>query len=422
MAKAVLHNKHIYVYADWQELEGARFMGTLNVESGRGRETFSFSYDPDWITSASALLLDPDLIYFAGPQYPVDEKINFGLFTDSSPDRWGRVLMQRREAFLARQDGRRARTLMESDYLLGVHDLHRMGALRFKLEPDGPFLDNNDEMAAPPITFLRTLEEASLQLERDDAADDPEFSQWLNLLMSPGSSLGGARPKASIIDLAGQLWIAKFPSRNDGHDIGGWEQVVNTLGKRAGLNIAESVAHRYSHRHHTFLSKRFDRTGPVRIHFASAMTLLGKTDGAGAQTNVSYLDLAEFIVQHGASPNEDLEELWRRIVFYISVSNADDHLRNHGFLLTARGWRLSPAYDVNPAANAAGLSLNISRYNNELDIELAREVAGLFRVSATRREEIIARVNEAVSHWGEVAAEVGISRRDTELMRNCFIF
>jgi serine/threonine-protein kinase HipA len=361
-------------------------------------------------------------MYFAGPQYPVDEKTNFGLFTDSSPDRWGRVLMQRREALLARQEERRARALMESDYLMGVHDLHRMGAIRFKLEPDGPFLDNNDDMAAPPVTFLRTLEEASLQLEREDAADDPQFSQWLNLLMSPGSSLGGARPKASIIDPDAQLWIAKFPSSNDNHDIGGWEQVVNTLGVRAGLNIAESAAYRYSHRHHTFLSKRFDRLGPVRKHFASAMTLLGKTDGAGTQTDVSYLDLAEFIVQHGASPNEDLEELWRRIVFYTSVNNSDDHLRNHGFLLTSRGWRLSPAYDVNPVPNATGLSLNISRYNNELDIELVREVADRFRVSASRREEIIARVSEAVSHWAEVAADVGIPRRDTELMRNCFLF
>jgi serine/threonine-protein kinase HipA len=422
MGKATQHNKQIYVYADWQELYGPRPMGILNAESGRGRETFSFSYDPEWITGAPALLLDPDLMYFAGPQYPVDEKTNFGLFTDSSPDRWGRVLMQRREALLARQEERRARALMESDYLMGVHDLHRMGAIRFKLEPDGPFLDNNDDMAAPPVTFLRTLEEASLQLEREDAADDPQFSQWLNLLMSPGSSLGGARPKASIIDPDAQLWIAKFPSSNDNHDIGGWEQVVNTLGVRAGLNIAESAAYRYSHRHHTFLSKRFDRLGPVRKHFASAMTLLGKTDGAGTQTDVSYLDLAEFIVQHGASPNEDLEELWRRIVFYTSVNNSDDHLRNHGFLLTSRGWRLSPAYDVNPVPNATGLSLNISRYNNELDIELVREVADRFRVSASRREEIIARVSEAVSHWAEVAADVGIPRRDTELMRNCFLF
>ncbi|MFD2886303.1 type II toxin-antitoxin system HipA family toxin [Chitinophaga cymbidii] len=421
MAKAVLHNKQIYVYADWQELGTPRFMGTLTVESGRGRETFSFSYDQDWMVSASALLLDPDLMYFTGPQYPVNEKTNFGLFTDSSPDRWGRVLMQRREALKARQEERRARALMESDYLMGVHDLHRMGALRFKLAPDGPFLDNNHEMAAPPITFLRTLEEASLQLERDDAADAPEFSQWLNLIMSPGSSLGGTRPKASIIDTAGQLWIAKFPSRNDDHDIGGWEHVVNTLGAQAGLNIAESAAHRYTHRHHTFLSRRFDRVGPVRTHFASAMTLLGQTDGAGAQANVSYLDLAEFIVQHGAAPNDDLEELWRRIVFYTSVSNSDDHLRNHGFLLTPRGWRLSPAYDVNPVSNATGLSLNISRYNNELDIELVREVAERFRVSPDRREEIITQVSDAVGHWAEVAADVGIPRRDMELMRSCFL-
>ncbi|WP_295119678.1 type II toxin-antitoxin system HipA family toxin [uncultured Chitinophaga sp.] len=416
MAKNVAQNKLIYVYADWLELKGERLMGILKIESGRGRETFSFTYDSNWLLSPPALLLDPDLHLFTGPQYLNYEKLNFGLFTDSSPDRWGRVLMQRREAHLARGEERRPKTLLESDYLMGVHDLYRMGALRFKLDINGPFLDNRDAMAAPPLTSLRTLEEASLALEREDATEDPAFTQWLNLLMSPGSSLGGARPKASIVDTDGHLWIAKFPSRNDTHDVGGWEQVVNILGTRVGLDIAVSEARRYSHQHHTFLSKRFDRTSQGRFHFASAMTLLGKTDGATA----SYLDLAEFIVQYGATPTRDMEELWRRIVFYVNVSNTDDHLRNHGFLLTDRGWKLSPAYDINPVPNTYGSSLNISEHSNDHDIDLVREVADRFRIKAITREQIISHTVEVVSHWADVAREIGMPRRDMELMRNCF--
>ncbi|WP_343703910.1 HipA domain-containing protein [Chitinophaga sp.] len=419
MAKVALQ-KEIFVYADWLELNGAQLMGVLTVGSGRGRETFSFSYNPVWLEGAPALLLDPDLMLYPGPQYVRDEKPNFGLFTDSSPDRWGRVLMERREAYNARQEGRRARALMESDYLLGVHDLYRMGALRFKLDPDGPFLNDNTAMAAPPMTSLRTLEEASLALERDDAAEDPAFSQWLNMLMSPGSSLGGARPKASVVDPQGHLWIAKFPSGRDGWDIGGWEQVSHMLATQAGLNVAQSKAKRYSQDNQTFLSKRFDRTAAGRIHFASAMTLLGKTDGVDAAANVSYLHLAEFIVRHGAAPDEDLEELWRRIVFYICISNSDDHLRNHGFLLTPRGWRLSPAYDINPVPNATGLSLNISEYGNELELDLAREVAERFRIQEKKREAIIKEVSKVAGHWREVATGIGIPRRDMERMQHCF--
>lgn len=270
------------------------------------------------------------------------------------------------------------------------------------------------------MTSLRTLEEASLALERDDAAEDPAFSQWLNMLMSLGSSLGGARPKASVVDPKGHLWIAKFPSGRDGWDIGGWEQVAHMLATQAGLNVAQSKAKRYSQDNHTFLSKRFDRTGTGRIHFASAMTLLGKTDGADAAANVSYLHLAEFIVRHGAAPDEDLEELWRRIVFYICISNSDDHLRNHGFLLTPRGWRLSPAYDINPVPNAMGLSLNISEYGNELELDLAREVAERFRIQEKKREAIIKEVSKVAGHWREAATGIGIPRRDMERMQHCF--
>jgi serine/threonine-protein kinase HipA len=421
MAKSTSYIKQIWIYADWQELEGAKLMGMLQAEQVRGKEIFSFTYDNDWLRQETVLLLDPDLGFFAGPQYTREEKPNLGLFTDSAPDRWGRVLMERREAFAAKQQGRKPTTLMESNYLLGVFDLHRMGALRFKLDLEGPYLDADKEIAAPPFTTLRTLEEASLHLEDADAMEDPAFAQWLKLLMSPGASLGGARPKASVMDPDGQLWIAKFPSRRDDRDIGGWEIVVNELAIKSGIRIAEGKARRFTQDYHTFLTKRFDRNGNNRIHFASAMTLLGYTDGTDAVAGVSYLHLVEFIMRNGSQPTADLEELWRRIVFNICVSNSDDHLRNHGFLLTPKGWILSPAYDINPIPNSTGLNLNISEQSNALDLDLAREVSEQFRIQEKKREEIIAEITMAVSHWQDIATKIGISRSELQQMETAFI-
>jgi serine/threonine-protein kinase HipA len=421
MAKQAGYGKQIWVYAGWAELGGTTLMGTLTADQVRGREVFSFSYSKEWLEKGPALVLDPDLGLYSGPQYSRDDKPNFGLFLDSSPDRWGRVLMERREALIAGQEGRKPRTLMESDYLMGVSDRYRMGGLRFKLTEDGPFLDNNDAMAVPPMTSLRTLEEASLQLENENAVDSPQFARWLNLLMSPGSSLGGARPKASVVDPGGQLWIAKFPSRKDDRDVGAWEMVVNELALRSGLQVAEGKARRFTQDRHTFLTKRFDRRSDGRIHFASAMTLLGYNDGADAMAGVSYLHIAEFIMRHGATPDADLEELWRRIVFNICVSNSDDHLRNHGFLLTPKGWVLSPAFDINPIPSSTGLSLNISEHSNVLDLDLARAVAEKFRVNDKKRELIIDKITKAVGRWREVAMRLGISRSEMERMGNAFL-
>src|SRR5579872_1576856 len=216
----------ILVYADWQGLHGPQLIGVLSVTHTRGHSTFMFSYDEEWVKTGNAQDLDPDLQFFAGRQYLPDNKSNFGLFMDSSPDRWGRVLMDRREAILARKEKRKIKSLFEEDYLLGVYDEHRMGALRFKLEQEGPFLSDNKGLAAPPWTSLRDLEFASMQLEQDALKED-EALKWINLLIAPGASLGGARPKASIVDKEGQLWIAKFPSLKDRVDIGGWEMVVN---------------------------------------------------------------------------------------------------------------------------------------------------------------------------------------------------
>jgi serine/threonine-protein kinase HipA len=412
--------KEIEVYADWIGLEGPVYIGRLTAQPIRGKEVFSFNYNSEWLRTNGALVLDPDLQLYSGPQYVKEQKPNFGLFTDSAPDRWGRVLMQRREALQAKKEQRRPKTLVESDYLLGVFDTYRLGALRFKLDSDGAFLDTQAGMAAPPMTSLRTLEEASLRLEQEDATDDPAFGIWLNQLLSPGASLGGARPKASVIDPGGQLWIAKFPSGGDDRDIGGWEAIAGELARRAGVNVADGQARRLTKDHHTYLTRRFDRDGEGRIHFASAMTLLGRTDGADT-TSTSYLDLAECILRVGARAGADLEELWRRIVFNICISNTDDHLRNHGFLLTPRGWLLSPAYDLNPVPDTHGLTLNIDETSNELDLELARNVAGRFRVKVDRSIQIIEEVTRAVSGWPELAVKMGIQRAERERMEGAFM-
>lgn len=410
-----------FVYAQWEGMKSPELMGILKGTPSRGNLIFSFAYDKAWLAQKNSFYLDPNLQLFSGPQYAPSEKPNFGIFLDSSPDRWGKLLMRRREAAWARLEGRKEKTLTELDYLLGVYDGHRMGAMRFKTNEEGPFLNDNKEMASPPWTSLRALENASLQLEREDAINDPEYVKWLSMLIAPGSSLGGARPKASVVDPDGALWIAKFPSSGDDRNIGGWEKVIHVLAGMAGVQMAHGEAKRFNSKHHTFLNKRFDRTNTgERIHFASAMTLLGYNDGTDYKDGVSYLELAEFIGRYGANPTQDLHQLWQRIVFYISVSNTDDHLRNHGFLLTDNGWKLSPAYDVNPEPLNRGLTLNISENGNSLSLELAKEVSQFFRLDKKEAETIIDNTKRAVSQWRHIAISLQIPREEQELMAPAF--
>jgi len=421
MAKTV-KKRELHVYADWHGLNGPVYMGVLGAELLRGKEIFSFEYDTNWLQSGQAQLLDPDLQLYAGTQYLNNQdKSNFGMFLDSSPDRWGRILMRRREAALARLEQRLEQNLFETDYLLGVYDAHRMGGLRFKLDPQGPFLNDNKEMASPPWTSIRELERISLRLEDDDVINDPEYLKWLNMLVAPGSSLGGARPKASVLDSDNHLWIAKFPSKNDQSDIGGWEIVTYELAIASGVNMAEAQAKKFTSTNNTFLTKRFDRTKDgKRIHFASAMTLLGHVDGENYAEGVSYLELVDFITTKGANVNDDLEQLWRRIVFSICVSNTDDHLRNHGFILTPGGWVLSPAYDINPVETGTGLKLNISENDNSLSLDLALEVYPYFRLKEGRANNIIEEVKIAVRNWREVATKYGMSKAEQELKSRAF--
>ena len=392
-------------------------IGKLYVETVRGGENYSFEYDTTWLSNPAAVMLDPDLNLYSGRQYPIGKE-KFGLFADSSPDRWGRVLMKRRERLLADAEGRKPRNLTEIDYLLGVFDDTRMGGLRFSTEEGGTFLSDDRTTPTPPWTSLRTLEEASREFEKDERG---LTDKWLKQLLKPGSSLGGARPKASVLDPEGQLWIAKFPSKHDEGNVGAWEKVAHDLAKLCGLNVPEVKLECFSKNGSTFLVKRFDRDGTRRIHFSSAMTMLGKTDGAGARDGTGYLDMVSFIKANGASPKEDLIELWRRLVFNMAVSNTDDHLRNHGFLLMASGWRLSPMYDVNPVEAGDELALNVSDTDNNISVKLAIETAQYYGINqkdaGTMAEEILSIVRD---NWESIAKQYGLSRTDIEDKRPAF--
>ena len=413
-----MEEKTIFVYENWTESD-PKLIGKLYVSYIRGKEQFSFEYETEWLTSQAAnYLLDPDLLLYNGRHYvPMDKKL-FGVFADSCPDRWGRLLMRRREAELARREDRKPKKLGESDYLLGVYDKARMGALRFKTEKNGLFLSDDQELATPPWTTLRTLEAASWGFENDESGLE---TKWLRQLLAPGSSLGGARPKATVKDEKGNLWIAKFPSKHDEYNSGAWEMVVHDLAKMCGLDVPEAKLETFSKNGSTFLVKRFDRDGERRIHFASAMTLLGKMDGASGDDGSSYLELVSFIKANGAGPKRDLKELWKRIVFNMAVSNTDDHLRNHGFILTKNGWRLSPLYDVNPIPYGDNLSLNVSMDDNSISLELAMSVAKYFGISKHEAGEMSEKIIKIVcENWKSLAEKCGLTRSACEYMGSAF--
>ena len=413
--------KIIHVYADWQGLNTVMPLGKLFAQRLHGKEIFYFEYNQAWLRSEYALYLDPHLGLYQGKQYLPEEKQNFGIFLDSSPDRWGKLLMRRKEAALARKEGRKENTLYDSDYLLGVYDLHRMGGIRFKLQEDRSFQNDQSEFASPPWTSLRELEYASLQLEKEDAMDDPDYLKWVSMLVDPGSSLGGARPKASVLDNNNHLWIAKFPSQNDTKDSGAWEMVLHQMAGACHIEVPEAKMLQFTGKHHTYLSKRFDRTSEgKRIHFASAMTLLGHNDGEDYHDGISYLELVAFISRHSPESTVDLEQLWRRILFNILVSNTDDHLRNHGFLISKNGWRLSPAYDMNPNEYGSGLKLNISDTDNSLDIGLAMEVAGYFKLNTEKANKIRKEMITVILQWSGIAKTFGLSKNEIETMKSAF--
>lgn len=407
----------IWVYAHWKGMETPKCIGIISSQQTKGSRIFGFQYDKEWLKSDDLFLLDPEIGLFSGTQYP-EKKDNFGVFMDSMPDTWGRKLMLRRAAQEALSRKEVIPKLYEIDFLLGVHDASRMGALRFKLDPDGPFLDDNKDNPTPPIAHLRELQASVKAYEEDE--DGKNGNKWIPMLFAPGSSLGGARPKANVVDLEGHLCIAKFPSKSDTTDKAAWEYLAYKLACEAGINMPICKLEKVRGPHHTFLSRRFDREAGERIHFASAMTMTKNIEDSIRDATPSYLEIADFIQTYGSNIEEDLHQLWRRIIFHMAISNTDDHFRNHGFLLTEKGWRLSPAYDINPSTDKNGLALNVDMHNNALDFELALSVGQFFQLKEDQMHKIIREVCTAAKDWRIMGAKLGIPRAELELMSPAF--
>ena len=388
-------------------------VGILAHDRGQIR----FHYERSWLSDARAFALDPGLSLDASPFFPKPELGNFGIFLDSSPDRWGQTLMKRRDALQARDEKRLPRTLYVWDFLIGVQDSTRQGALRFRLPGTEEFL-GNEKMAAPPITTLRELEAVAYQLSGRRLDDLDALRKWLAVLVAPGASLGGARPKANFTEADGTLWIGKFPARDDDRDIGAWEHVVHGLAQKAGVDVPDAKTVRLNNEFHTYCVQRFDRIHGVRRFYASAMTLLRKEQSEGT----SYLELAQFLRASGdaAQVGADLEQLFRRVAFNVAVGNRDDHLRNHGFILGTDGWRLAPAFDVNPDIDKAEHVLNIDDADNRSDLPLVLSTSVFYGLAPDRAVQIIEEVAAAVDGWQEAARRAGISRADVELTAGAF--
>ena len=412
--------RKIYVYADFDWLETAVLVGELGYESLRGTDSYSFCYDHNWLRQYSDLYLSADINNYTGLQFTQPDRDIFGCFGDALPDRWGRLLLNRREQIRAQEEKRPVRKLSSYDYLLGIDDYSRMGGFRFKESPDGEFINCDATLRIPPLTDIRVLVAASMEVEKSEDRNLLPDKKWLLQLVHPGTSLGGARPKAGVLNEEGELCVAKFPSRNDEYDIGLWEHLSHLLAKEAGVEAAETRAITAGEKYHTLLSKRFDRTTDGRRrHFASAMTLLGLTDGCNAQTGNGYLDIVDFILQHCCNVEANLRQLYRRVAFSIAIGNSDDHFRNHGFLLTPKGWTLSPAYDLNPTFNDHQ-SLLINATTNRSDLQLLLASSEEYMIGKEEATHIIEEVKDGVSQWRSMATRLGIAKREMDLFAQVF--
>lgn len=403
------------VHLDAPELQPSCRVGWLHQPLSRTDVAASFEYDPEWLRGKHAFALDPRLELWRGEQHPAVDLQAFGVFMDSAPDRWGRVLMERREAALAEREGRPMRTLREMDFLLGVQDEARMGALRLRSGAEGgPYLDQSGN-AAPPVTSLRELAAISRKVEEPGVEKLPEYEQWLAMLVAPGSSLGGARPKANFREVDQSLWIAKFPARDDRYDVGAWEYIVHALAQRAGVWVPEAKLAPLGPGYRTYCAKRFDRSAESRRMYASAMTLLERLDG---QDGGSYLDMAEFISDQGARNHieEDLQQLFRRMLFNVMVGNRDDHLRNHGFIRDLTGWRLAPAFDVNPNTSKTAHAITLDGRSAAPSVDVAMATADLYRLTKIRANAILLEVRQALANWKGEAAKAGLGTLEVRRM------
>ena len=412
--------KRLYVFADFDWLKEPRLIGELSYESLRGSDSYGFCYNDEWLKDYGSLFLSDDLNNYPGQQYTALGKDIFGCFSDALPDRWGRTLINRREQILAKDEKRPVRRLSSFDYLIGIEDFSRMGGFRFKESIDGEYINASESLHIPPLTDIRELIAASSEIEKSEEEDQLPEMRWIAQLVQPGSSLGGAHPKASVIDENKILHIAKFPSRKDDYDVGLWEHFSHLLAKKAGVNAADTRVISTSNKYHTLLSRRFDRRkDSKRIHFASAMTLLGLNDGDNANTGHGYLDIVDFILQNCTNVEDNLQELYRRVAFNICIGNSDDHFRNHGFLLTAKGWTLSPAYDMNPTLNGYQ-SLLINSSTNKSDLNELLNSCEEYMLQKQSAQQIISEVLNAVKEWRSLATRLGIATSEQERFASVF--
>lgn len=412
--------RKLYVYADFDWLKEIEFVGELGYESLRGSDSYCFTYDKEWLKRHADLILSDDMNNYPGQQHTLPGKDIFGCFSDALPDRWGRTLLLRREQIMASEEGRPVRRLSSFDFLTGIDDASRMGGFRFKEEPSGEFICVRESLKIPPLTDIRELVAASKEFEKSEEANILPDRKWLKQLVQPGSSLGGARPKASVTDAAQALYVAKFPSRRDDYDVGLWEHLVHLLAAEAGICAASTQLISTGEGHHTLLSRRFDRTQEGRrIHFASAMTLLGLADGDDAATGYGYLDIVDFILRGCTDVDANLRELYRRVAYSICIGNSDDHFRNHGFLLTPKGWTLSPAYDMNPTLNDHQ-SLLISASSNKSDLGILLEACEDYMLDAHEARRIITEVVNATREWRRLAVRLGASKREMDMFGGVF--
>ena len=405
--------KRLYVFADFDWLKEPRLIGELSYESLCGSDNYGFCYNDEWLKDYGGLFLSDDLNNYPGQQYTTPGKDIFGCFSDALPDRWGRTLINRREQILAKEEKRPVRRLSSFDYLIGIKDFSRMGAFRFKESMNEEYINASEVLRIPPLTDIRELIAASSEIEKSEDENRLPEMRWIAQLVQPGSSLGGARPKVSVIDDR-ILYIAKFPSRKDDYDVGLWEHFSHLLAKKAGVNAAETRVISTSDKYHTLLSRRFDRREDgKRIHFASAMTLLGLNDGDNANTGNGYLDMVDFILQNCTNVEDNLKELYRRVAFNICIGNTDDHFRNHGFLLTAKGWTLSPTYDMNPTMNEYQ-SLLINSSTNKSDLNELLNSCEEYMLQKQSAQQIINEVLNAVKEWRSLATRLGIAKSEQE--------
>ena len=406
--------KRLYVFADFDWLKEPRFVGELSYESLRGSDSYGFCYSDEWLKDYGNLFLCDDLNNYPGQQYTAPGKDIFGCFSDALPVRWGRTLLNRREQIQAKEESRPLHRLSSFDYLVGIEDFSRMGGLRFKESLDGEYINVSEILRVPPLTDIRELIAASSAIEKSEEENHLPERRWIEQLVQPGSSLGGARPKASVIDENQTLYVAKFPSRKDDYDAGLWEHFAHELARKAGVHAAETRVISTSGKYHTLLSRRFDRGGDGRrIHFASAMSLLGLNDGANANTGNGYLDMVDFILQQCTDVEENLKELYRRVAYNVCIANTDDHFRNHGFLLTAKGWTLAPAYDMNPTLNEYQ-SLLINRNTNKSDLNELLVSCEEYMLPKQTAQQIICEVLVAIKEWQSMSTRLGIAKGEQE--------